>query len=88
METQILACFDHGCFHLIQSWRELSVHQQPEYPDAAAVKEAADELARMPPLVFAGECRNLQARLAKCATGDSFWLQGKFVTPSTSAIQR
>ena len=59
------------------------MHQQPEYPDAAAVKEAAGELARMPPLVFAGECRNLQARLAKCATGESFWLQGKPMTPST-----
>jgi 3-deoxy-7-phosphoheptulonate synthase len=59
-----------------QSWREMKVGQQPEYPDEKAVKEAAEELARMPPLVFAGECRNLQARLAKCATGESFWLQG------------
>lgn len=40
------------------------------------MKQAAEELARMPPLVFAGECRNLQARLAKCAVGESFWLQG------------
>jgi len=56
----------------------MKVGQQPEYPDEKAVKEAAEELARMPPLVFAGECRNLQARLAKCATGESFWLQGAF----------
>jgi len=54
----------------------MKVGQQPEYPDENAVKEAVEELARMPPLVFAGECRNLQARLAKCATGESFWLQG------------
>jgi 3-deoxy-7-phosphoheptulonate synthase len=30
----------------------------------------------MPPLVFAGECRNLQAELAKCASGEAFMLQG------------
>ena len=53
------------------------MHQQPEYPDGTAVREAANELSQMPPLVFAGECRNLQSRLAKCATGESFWLQGR-----------
>lgn len=63
-------------FRAVQSWRKYKAHQQPEYPDEQVVKEAADELSRMPPLVFAGECRNLQARLAKCATGESFWLQG------------
>ena len=60
----------------LQSWREMKIKQQPEWPDDNKVKEAAEELSRMPPLVFAGECRNLQARLAKCATGESFWLQG------------
>lgn len=30
----------------------------------------------MPPLVFAGECRTLQSRLAKCVTGEAFLLQG------------
>ena len=30
----------------------------------------------MPPLVFAGECRTLQQRLAACAAGEAFWLQG------------
>ena len=30
----------------------------------------------MPPLVFAGECRNLQERLAKCAAGEAFIVQG------------
>lgn len=61
---------------LLQSWREYKVHQQPEYPDQQIVSQAANELSQMPPLVFAGECRNLQSRLAKCATGESFWLQG------------
>ena len=58
------------------SWRPREAKQQPNYPDAAAVDEAVQELRAMPPLVFAGECRNLQARLAACAKGEAFWLQG------------
>ena len=41
------------------------------------VELAAAEIARLPPLVFAGECRTLQARLAKCASGEAFLLQGE-----------
>ena len=51
-------------------------HQQPNYPDEGSVRNAVAELENLPPLVFAGECRNLQARLAKCATGEAFLLQG------------
>ena len=58
------------------SWRPREAKQQPNYPDAAAVDEAVQELRAMPPLVFAGECRNLQSRLAACAQGEAFWLQG------------
>ena len=58
------------------SWRQREALQQPQYPDAAAVDEAIAEINRMPPLVFAGECRTLQQRLAACAAGDAFWLQG------------
>lgn len=39
------------------------------------VKKACAEIASFPPLVFAGECRTLQSRLAKCATGEAFILQ-------------
>ena len=42
----------------------------------AELEKAVAEISRMPPLVFAGECRNLQARLAKCATGEAFMVQG------------
>ena len=72
--------FKQDAEHLQQwhphSWRSLPVHQQPNYPDPEAVKKAVSELEQLPPLVFAGECRNLQARLAKCASGEAFWLQG------------
>jgi 3-deoxy-7-phosphoheptulonate synthase len=52
------------------------VTQQPEWPDAAALREVVDELGRVPPLVFAGECRTLKARLAAVARGEAFLLQG------------
>jgi 3-deoxy-7-phosphoheptulonate synthase len=50
--------------------------QQPTWPDAAAVKDAVAELESFPPLVFAGECDNLKARIAEAAVGNAFWLQG------------
>jgi 3-deoxy-7-phosphoheptulonate synthase len=50
--------------------------QQPVWPDAAALREVADTLGRMPPLVFAGECRTLRSRLAAVERGEAFLLQG------------
>jgi 3-deoxy-7-phosphoheptulonate synthase len=55
---------------------ELLAAQQPAWPDAAALAEAVDELRRMPPLVFAGECRTLRSRLAAVERGEAFLLQG------------
>jgi 3-deoxy-7-phosphoheptulonate synthase len=40
------------------------------------VKEAVAELESFPPLVFAGECDNLKAKIAQAAEGNAFWLQG------------
>jgi 3-deoxy-7-phosphoheptulonate synthase len=40
------------------------------------VKEAVAELESFPPLVFAGECDNLKAKIAQAAKGNAFWLQG------------
>jgi 3-deoxy-7-phosphoheptulonate synthase len=48
----------------------------PEYLDETALKRAEGALAAMPPLVFAGEARNLQASLADVAAGNAFLLQG------------
>ena len=58
------------------SWKQYTAHQQPNYQDPQRLRDAVDTIARMPPLVFAGECRNLQDRLAKCATGQAFLVQG------------
>ena len=38
--------------------------QQPTYPDQAAVDANVARLRRMPPLVFAGECDDLKAKMA------------------------
>ena len=49
---------------------------QPEWPDAAALERALDELRVLPPLVFAGECDLLTERLGDVALGRSFVLMG------------
>lgn len=59
-----------------ESWRSKTAHQQPSYPDRAEVEKACNEIRAYPPLIFAGECRNLQERLAKAASGEAFILQG------------
>ena len=57
------------------SWRDRLAGQQPEWPDEAALEHALKQLASMPPLVFAGEARNLTDDLAKVAAGEAFLLQ-------------
>ena len=42
----------------------------------AALDRVEDELRAMPPLVFAGEARNLKDRLAQVEAGNAFLLQG------------
>ena len=58
------------------SWADRPAGQQPEWPDSAVLEGALKELAAMPPLVFAGESRDLQARLAQVGAGEAFLLQG------------
>ena len=57
-------------------WRNKPRVQMPEYtnPDALAAVEA--QLAKYPPLVFAGETRNLTRQLGEVAQGRAFLLQG------------
>src|SRR6201990_186643 len=58
------------------SWRAKPVMQLPDYPDAKALAEVEAQLATFPPLVFAGEARNLKKALASVAAGEAFLLQG------------
>ena len=53
--------------------------QQPQWPggkDGEPVKAAVTRLKTLPPLVFAGECDDLKAKIADAAAGKAFWLQG------------
>jgi 3-deoxy-7-phosphoheptulonate synthase len=49
--------------------------QQPAWPDADAVTAVRERLRMLPPLVFAGEARNLQHALGGVAEGRAFLLQ-------------
>jgi 3-deoxy-7-phosphoheptulonate synthase len=55
---------------------ELPAAQQPEWPDSEALRKVLADLASYPPLVFAGECDQLRARLGAVARGEAFLLQG------------
>ncbi len=57
------------------SWRQFPAAQQPDWPDADALKKAEARLATLPPLVFAGEARHLTSDLGKVAEGNAFLLQ-------------
>lgn len=59
-----------------QSWRSKPAKQMPVYKDEVTLKRVEEELSSLPPLVFAGEARNLKARLADVALGKAFLLQG------------
>lgn len=58
------------------SWRAKPIQQQPEYPDAAHVARVEQTLAGYPPLVFAGEARELRRQFAEVTQGRAFLLQG------------
>ena len=57
------------------SWRALPAAQQPDWPDAAALDLALDDLRALPPLVFAGEARTLTSALGAACDGRAFVLQ-------------
>lgn len=57
------------------SWRGRVALQQPEWPDPAQHGAALEELQSLPPLVFAGEGRDLTQSLAGVCRGEAFLLQ-------------
>lgn len=60
----------------IDSWKKFEAKQQPNYPDQAALEQVLEELRRQPPLVFAGEVRELKRMLGEVGRGEAFLLQG------------
>lgn len=57
-------------------WKAQEARHLPEYGDAAKLAEVEQTLASYPPLVFAGEARELKKDLAEVAAGRGFLLQG------------
>ena len=46
------------------SWKNCDIKHIPEYKDQNELDEALERLSTFPPLVFAGECKNLKLELA------------------------
>ena len=57
-------------------WRKLPRVQMPEYTDQESLRVVEQKLGNFPPLVFAGEARQLKAKLAAASQGEAFLLQG------------
>jgi 3-deoxy-7-phosphoheptulonate synthase len=58
------------------AWRNKPRVQMPEYTDAAKLNAVEAQLAKYPPLVFAGETQTLKTQLAAVSRGEAFLLQG------------
>ncbi|ECL9136941.1 3-deoxy-7-phosphoheptulonate synthase class II [Campylobacter jejuni] len=58
------------------SWKNYPIKQQPFYPDQEEMNRVLARLEKLPPLVFAGEVRNLQKSLARVCKKEAFLLQG------------
>src|SRR6187401_2632309 len=57
------------------SWRSYAALHQPDWPSEERAEAARGKLATVPPLVFAGEARQLRSALAEVAGGSAFLLQ-------------
>ena len=60
----------------LDNYRALPAAQQPTWADGAVLEDVREQLATLPPLVFAGEVDTLRTRLAQAARGEAFLLQG------------
>lgn len=58
------------------SWRSHPIRQIPQYPNVDALHQAEQQLAALPPLVFAGEARELRRQFQLVTEGKAFLLQG------------
>ena len=52
------------------AWRAKPRIQMPDYPDQAALNSVEAQLAKYPPLVFAGEARRLKKSLALAGSAE------------------
>ncbi|KAG2404312.1 Phospho-2-dehydro-3-deoxyheptonate aldolase [Vigna angularis] len=67
----------HEAKWAVDSWKSKKTLQLPEYPNQENLWAVLKSLEAFPPIVFAGEARNLEERLAAAAAaGNAFLLQG------------
>ena len=60
----------------VDSWKTKKALQLPEYPDKKDLETVLKTIEDFPPIVFAGEARHLEEKLADAAMGNAFLLQG------------
>ena len=60
----------------VDSWQNFEAKQQPQYEDKNVLEKVLADISSLPPLVFAGEVKELKKKLALAARGDAFILQG------------
>ena len=58
------------------SWKDCTIKHIPPYKDQEKLDKIIGQLNTFPPLVFAGECNNLKAELAKATERKAFLVQG------------
>jgi 3-deoxy-7-phosphoheptulonate synthase len=74
--TEPIVSVGPGVLEGLDAWRDLPIGQQPTWGNTEELALVTSELAKLPPLVFAGEVDQLTDRLARVASGKAFLLQG------------
>ena len=69
------------------TWKDFEASQQPIWPNNDSLQKVLDELSALPPLVFAGEARNLTQQLAAVSQGKAFLLQASIPKRSKALPQ-
>ena len=59
-----------------ESWKKLKAAQQPDWGKADGYSKILSEISKYPPLVFAGEVRELKQQLSEASQGKGFLIQG------------
>ena len=59
-----------------ESWKKLKAAQQPDSGKADEYSKILSEISKYPPLVFAGEVRELKQQLSDASQGNGFLIQG------------
>ncbi len=68
------------------SWRQHRAAKQPTWPDQEALEETIKKLGRLPPLIYAGEARELKSELARAVRGEALSCRrGTVRRPSTNS---